>query len=85
MDANSFSSLGSHDSGYDSGISEIFECGTLRPRCDNVDYLRDFARQRQHQLAGELSRLDAGEYQQDILDHMIQMDVRSATGSPLQP
>jgi hypothetical protein len=29
-------------------------------------------------LAGELSRLDAGEYQQDILDHMMRMDVRSA-------
>jgi hypothetical protein len=76
MASRSFSSFGSNDSGYDSGITEIFDCETTRPRFYSQEYARDVARQRQHMLAGELSRLDAGEYQQDILDHMMHMDVR---------
>lgn len=42
---------------------------------ETQQYTRDLARERQHMLAGELSRLDAGEYQNDILQHMMHMDV----------
>jgi hypothetical protein len=84
MASRSFPSFGSHDSGYDSGITEVFDCETSRPRFNPQEYARDVARQRQHMLAGELSRMDAGEYQQDILDHMMRMDVRfSNPTSPL--
>ena len=76
MASRSFSSFGSYDSGYDSGTTEVFDCETTRPTFYSQEYARDIARQRQHVLAGELSRLDAGEYQQDILDHMMDMDVR---------
>jgi hypothetical protein len=78
MASSTFSSFGSNDSGYDSGITEIFDCETSRPRFNPQEYARDVARRTQHMLAGELSRLDAGEYQQDILDHMMRMDVRFA-------
>lgn len=77
MASRSFPSFGSNDSGYDSGITEVFDCETSTQRYDRQDYVRDMARQRQHMLAGELSRMDASEYQQDILDHMMSMDVRS--------
>jgi hypothetical protein len=76
MASRTISSFGSNDSGYDTGIIEIFDCETSKPRFNSQEYARDVARQRQHMLAGELSRLDAGEYQQDILDHMMRMDVR---------
>lgn len=76
MESSSFSSFGSHDSGYDSAITEVFDCGTSISRFDHREYARDVARQRQQMIAVELSRLDADEYQQDILDHMIHMDVR---------
>lgn len=82
MASRAFASLGSNDSGYDSGITEVFDCETSRPRFNPQEYVRDVARQRQHMLAGELSRLDAGEYQQDILDHMMRMDVRFTFVSP---
>lgn len=78
MASRSFSSFSSHDSGYDSGITEVFDFETSRPRFNPQEYARDAARERQHMLAGELSRLDAAEYQQDILDHMMHMDVRFA-------
>lgn len=77
MASRSFSSFGSNDSGYDSGITEFFDSEALRPRFNPQEYARDVAHQKQHVLAGELSRLDAGEYQQDILGHMMHMDVRS--------
>ncbi len=78
MASRAFPSFGSNDSGYDSGITEVFDYETSRPRFNPQDYARDVARQRQQVLAGELSRLDASEYQQDILDHMMCMDVRFA-------
>jgi hypothetical protein len=75
MASRGFASFASNDSGYDSSITEVFDCETSRPRFNPQEYARDVARQRQHLLAGELSRLDADEYQQDILDHMMRMDV----------
>jgi hypothetical protein len=84
MASRSFPSFGSNDSGYDSGITEIFDCEPARPTFNPQEYARDVARQRQHILAGELSRLDAAEYQQDMLDHMLRMDV-SCLSSHLTP
>jgi hypothetical protein len=71
------SSFGSNDSGYESGIMEVFD-EPPRPAVNNRDFTRDIARQRQNMLAEELSRLDAEEYQHDMLEHMLHMDVRSA-------
>ena len=72
------SSFTSSDSGYDSGIVEVFD--EPPPRVMNTQSLaKDLARQRQQMLAGELSRLDAEEYQQDILEHMLRMDVSSSS------
>lgn len=68
------SSFGSNDSGYESGIVEVFD-EPPRPVLNNKDFTRDLARQRQNMLAEELSRLDAEEYQHDILEHMLHMDV----------
>jgi hypothetical protein len=68
------SSFGSNDSGYESGIVEVFD-EPPRPVLHNKDFARDLARQRQNMLAEELSRLDAEEYQHDILEHMLHMDV----------
>ena len=53
---------------------EVFDNEPMAPM-DPQQYARDLARERQHMLAGELSRLDAGEYQNDILEHMMRMDV----------
>lgn len=65
----------SNDSGYESGIIEVFdEPSSVMHR---QDCTKDIARRRQQVLAGELSRLDAEEYQQDILDHMLHMEVSS--------
>ena len=70
------SSFGSNDSGYESGIMEVFD-EPPRPAVNNRDFTRDIARQRQNMLAEELSRLDAEEYQHDMLEHMLHMDVGS--------
>ena len=70
------SSFGSNDSGYESGIMEVFD-EPPRPAVNNRDFTRDIARQRQNMLAEELSRLDAEEYQHDMLEHMLHMDVCS--------
>jgi hypothetical protein len=67
-------SFGSDDSGYGSGVAEVFENPVL-PIMGSRDFGKDVARRRQQLLAAELSRLDAQEYQQDILDHMLHMDV----------
>lgn len=70
------SSFSSNDSGYESGIIEVFD-EPPRLAVNNRDLARDMARQRQNMLAEELSRLDAEEYQHDMLEHMLHMDVRS--------
>jgi hypothetical protein len=67
-------SFGSNDSGYESGIVEVFD-EPPRQYMKHHDHTKEMARQRQHMLAGELSRQDAEEYQQDILEHMLRMDV----------
>ena len=72
---HTYSSFASDDSGYESGITEVFDCGAARPKYENHEYARDIARQRQHAIAAQLSRLDADEYQHDILEHMMQMEV----------
>jgi hypothetical protein len=70
------SSFGSNDSGYESGIMEVFD-EPPRAVLNNNGFNRDLVRQRQNMLAEELSRLDAEEYQHDILEHMLHMDVSS--------
>lgn len=70
------SSFGSNDSGYESGIMDVFD-EPPQPVLNTKDFARDLARQRQNMLADELSRRDAEEYQHDILEHMLQMDVSS--------
>ena len=79
MAYHGISSFGSNDSGYESGIMEVFD-EPPRPVPKTKDFSRDLARQRQNMLAEELSRLDAEEYQHDILEHMLHMDV-----SPILP
>ena len=69
MACQDLSTLGSNDSGYGSGIVEVLD------KSRQQDHARNAARQRQHQLAAELSRLDADEYQKDILEHTLRMDV----------
>lgn len=76
MAYHGISSFGSNDSGYESGIMEVFD-EPPRPVLKTKDFTRDLARQRQNMLAEELSRLDAEEYQHDILEHMLHMDVSS--------
>lgn len=61
------------------GVTEVFDLGIKPATYTAQDYVKEVARQRQHRLAGELSRLDAAEYQNDILAHMLEMDVRSRT------
>ena len=75
MAFNRISSFGSNDSGYESGgIVEVFD-EPARPALKNLDHAKEMARHRQHLLASELSRLDSDEYQQDMLEHMLKMDV----------
>ena len=76
MAYHGISSFGSNDSGYESGIIEVFD-EPPRPVLNTKDFARDMARQRQNMLAEELSRLDADEYQHHILEHMLHMDVSS--------
>ncbi|KAL9617692.1 MAG: hypothetical protein Q9160_007525 [Pyrenula sp. 1 TL-2023] len=56
------------------GVTEVFDFGIKPATYTAQDYVKEVARQRQHRLAGELSRLDAAEYQNDILAHMLEMD-----------
>lgn len=71
---NRVSSFGSNDSGYESGIVEVFD-EPSRPVIKNPDHAKEIARHRQHLMASELSRRDADDYQQDMLEHMLKMDV----------
>ncbi|KAJ9613794.1 hypothetical protein H2204_014647 [Knufia peltigerae] len=73
MAYNRISSFGSNDSGYESGIVEIFDEPT-QPMSKNMDHAKDVARRRQQLLASELSRRDSDEYQNDMLEHMLKMD-----------
>ncbi|KAK5460922.1 hypothetical protein LTS15_002985 [Exophiala xenobiotica] len=75
MAYNRISSFGSNDSGYESGIVEVFDEPTQPIIIKNVDHAKEVARHRQHLMASELSRRDAEEYQNDMIDHMLKMDV----------
>ncbi|KAL9111454.1 MAG: hypothetical protein Q9227_004131 [Pyrenula ochraceoflavens] len=60
------------------GVTEVFEIDTKKAAAHAAqEYTRELARQRQHRLASELSRLDAAEYQNDMLDHMLNMDAET--------
>jgi hypothetical protein len=76
-------SFSSHDSGYGSEIVEVFD--EPRPVIKNLDHAKEAARQVQHRMASELSRRDADEYQQDMLEHMLKIDVSADLGSCPQP
>lgn len=74
MAFNRVSSFGSTDSGYESGTAvEVFD---NQAKIKEQEHAREVARQRQQLLASELSRLDSDEYAQDMLEHMLRMDVR---------
>lgn len=64
-------SFGSNDSGYESGIIDE----PRRQTAKNADHAKEVAKHRQHVMASEMSRRDAEEYQQDMLEHMLKMDV----------
>lgn len=72
MAFNRISSFGSTDSGYES--VEIFDEPALAIT-KNQEHAKEVASHRQHLMASELSRRDADEYQQDMLVHMLKMDV----------
>lgn len=73
MAFNRVSSFGSTDSGYESGTgAEVFDD---QLRAKQQEYAREVARQRQQIVASELSRIDSEEYAQDMLEHMLRMDV----------
>ena len=73
MAFNRVSSFGSTDSGYESGGAvEVFDG---QARIKQQDHAKEVARQRQQILASELSRMDSDEYAQDMLEHMLHMDV----------
>ncbi|EXJ81304.1 hypothetical protein A1O3_07594 [Capronia epimyces CBS 606.96] len=75
MAGNRIPSFGSDDSGYDSGIVEVFD--EPGPAIKTADHSKEIARHRQHLMASELSRRDAEEYQQDMLEHMLKMDIET--------
>ncbi|KAK4904969.1 hypothetical protein LTR66_017852 [Elasticomyces elasticus] len=62
-------SFGSRDSGYETGSSQSSETTIFK----HQDNLKEVAKHQQHMLAQELSRQDAEEYQQDMLEHMLRM------------
>lgn len=71
MSFNRVSSFGSQDSGYETASSQdTISQSTFKQQ----DHAKELARHRQNMLAQELSRQDAEEYQQDMLEHMLRMD-----------
>lgn len=73
---NRISSFGSNDSGYDSGIVEVFD-EPRRPVMKNIDQSKELARQEQHRMASKMSIRDADDYQQDMLEHMLKIDAET--------
>jgi len=45
------------------------------PRMDPKEHAKLIARERQYAIADELSRLASEEYREDVLSHMLDMDV----------
>ena len=74
MAFNAPNSFSSNDSGYESGIIEIFDEPAPVSRSVQV---RDKVNHYQQTLAAELSRQVEEEYQHDILDHMLHIEVSS--------
>ena len=75
MSFNRISSFGSTDSGYESaGPADTFD---EQSRIKRQEHAKEIARQNQQLLANELSRMDSDEYAQDMLEHMLRMDVSS--------
>lgn len=72
MSFNGPSSFNSNDSGYESGIIEVFDESR---HAHQREQKKELARQQQHVLAVELSKQVEEEYQQDILEHMLRVDV----------
>jgi hypothetical protein len=66
-------SFGSTDSGYESGVIEVFD--EPRPAPKITDYAKDLARHTQHRMAMDMEILDTQEYQQEIIAHMLKVDV----------
>lgn len=64
-------SFGSNDSGYESSIIDE----PRRQAAKSADHAKEVAKHRQHLMASEMSRRDAEEYQQDMLEHMLKVDV----------
>lgn len=64
------------DSGYNTGITEVFEYEPSQARLLPSRHARDYALQQQQVIAEHLSHRDAADYQQEMLEHMMCMDVR---------
>lgn len=62
----------------DSFFVETYDQEFAGPRLDPKEHARLVARERQYAIADNLSRLTSEEYQEDILAHMLQMDVSDA-------
>ena len=75
MACSRVSSFGSNDSGYESAGAQ--DISGEQARLKQQEHAREVARQQQHLLASELSRLDSDEYAQDMLEHMLRIDVSS--------
>lgn len=75
MAFNRIPSFGSQDSGYCSDIVEVFDEPSLT--VVKREHTKEVSRQRQLLIADQLSRMDAEEYQQDILEHMLRMDAET--------
>lgn len=71
MSFSRVASFASNDSGYETASGSS---NPTRTALKQQDHAKEVARHQQHLLAQELSRLDAEEYQQDMLDHMLRMD-----------
>ena len=67
------SSFGSQDSGYGTDIVEVFD-EPAQTAVKDQEHSKEVSRQRQLLIADQLSRIDADEYQHDILEHMLRMD-----------
>ena len=81
MAFNAPSSFKSNDSGYDSGALEVSE---IR-QATKHDQAQEIARQHQNMLAVELSKQVEEEYQHDILDHMLRIDVSGFANTVEEP
>jgi hypothetical protein len=59
----------------DSFFVETYDQDFGAPRLDPKEHAKLIARERQYLMADDLSRIASDEYQNDILAHMLQIDV----------